>query len=118
MTRMDAETRVLPSSQCQIRATQDGDAKRLFGYSIVFDSTSEDLGGFREIIDPVAVKRTLSLNNDVIVTMNHDVSNLLGRTGADTAKIGADEVGVWYDVEVPDTQAGRDAWTLAERRDL
>ena len=116
---MGAETRVSPAKTAEIRAVEGDDgAKKLAGYAAVFDRLSEDLGGFRERIAPTAFNRTLSHGGDVVVTMNHDVNLLLGRTGASTARIGADERGVWYEVDLPDTAAGRDVWTLAERGDL
>ena len=115
----DTETRILKTAgrPIEARMNEDGD-RRLVGYGAVFDSLSEDLGGFRETITPEAFTRTVSLNNDVMVTMNHNVDLLLGRTAAATARIGVDATGVYYDVDLPDTQAGRDVWTLAERGDL
>jgi HK97 family phage prohead protease len=57
-------------------------------------------------------------DNDVLVTMNHDVNFLLGRTGAGTARVSVDEVGVRYEVDLPETTTGADVRALAERGDL
>lgn len=120
MVDMMTETRVVSvGAGLQMRAVEGDDGRRIIaGYGAVFDSLSEDLGGFRERINSQAFSRTLSHGGDVVVTMNHDVNLLLGRTRANTARISVDSVGVMYEVEVPDTQAGRDAWTLAKRGDL
>ncbi len=115
----ETETRILKTAGRPIEARMDDEGdRRLVGYGAVFDSLSEDLGGFRETITPDAFTRTVSLDNDVLVTMNHNVDLLLGRTGAATARIGVDAIGVFYDVDLPDTSAGRDVWALAQRGDL
>ena len=115
---MATETRVLDAKTHEIRAVEEDGVRKLVGYGAVFDSLSQDLGGFREKIAPGAFDRTLAHGKDVLITMNHDVNLLLGRTFAGTGRVHVDDVGLLYEVVTPDTQAGRDAWTLAARRDL
>lgn len=109
------ETRIATES-FEVRS-EDG-RNTLVGYGAVFGKRSQDLGGFREVIDPKAFNRTVSNDNDVLVTMNHDVNYLLGRTGAGTARVSVDEVGVRYEVDLPETTTGADVRALAERGDL
>jgi HK97 family phage prohead protease len=109
------ETRVATES-FEVRS-EDG-RNTLVGYGAVFGKRSQDLGGFREVIDPKAFNRTVNNDNDVLVTMNHDVNFLLGRTGAGTARVSVDEIGVRYEVDLPDTTTGADVRALAERGDL
>ena len=52
------ERRVGYLTNAELRA--DGDGSTLVGYAAMFDSPSEDLGGFTERIAPGAFKRTLS----------------------------------------------------------
>ena len=59
-------------------------SRRIKGYAIVFNSMSLDLGGFREIIMPSAVDRTLSEAMDVRALVDHDSSKVIGRTRAGT----------------------------------
>lgn len=94
------------------------DDGRLVGYAAVFGKRSQDLGGFVEEIAPAAFNRTLSFRNDVVATFNHNVDQLLGRTAANTARVAVDDIGLRYEIDVPDTQIGRDVRTLAERGDL
>lgn len=115
---MTMETRVLDAKAQQIRAVEETGVRRLVGYGAVFNSLSQDLGGFREKIAPGAFNRSLAHSLDVVVSMNHDLNLLLGRTLTGTARVSTDDVGLRYEVDVPDTQAGRDAWTLAARGDL
>ena len=120
---MTTETRVLPAATQQVRAiTGDDGVKRLRGYGVVFDSLSEDLGGFREEIAPTAANRSLDRIAqglwDCTITQNHTPNLILGRTSSGTARVGADSVGVWYEVDLPNTTAGNDAYEIASRGDF
>ena len=53
---------------------------KLSGYAIVFNAMSLDLGGFKEIILPEAVDRTLSEALDVRALVDHDTGKVIGRT--------------------------------------
>lgn len=76
------------------------------GHAAVFNSLSEDLGGFREKIMPGAFDDVLE--NDVRAYFNHDPNFLLGRVSAGTLRLGVDEKGLRYELDIPDTTAGRD----------
>jgi len=113
------ETRILGAEAVgiEVRANDDG-GRTLVGYGAVFGKRSQDLGGFQEVISPGAFNRTIKNTKDVLVTLNHDVNALLGRTAAGTARLSVDEVGVRYEVDLPDTSTGRDVEVLASRGDL
>ena len=53
--------------------------RKIRGTAIVFNDLSEDLGGFREIIAPSAVDRTMDEGSDVFALWNHDTSLPIGR---------------------------------------
>lgn len=116
---MSKETRILDlgSTSMEVREAEDG-ATTLVGYGAVFDSLSQDLGGFREKIDPKAFNRTVQNQKDILATLNHNVDALLGRTSAGTLRLGIDEVGVRYEVDLPQTSTGLDVAVLAQRGDL
>ena len=78
----------------------------VIGHAAVFNSLSEDLGGFRERIEPGAFDDVL--DNDVRAYFNHDPNFLLGRVSAGTLRLGVDEKGLRYELDIPDTTAGRD----------
>ena len=97
----------------------------LIGYGAVFNSTSRDLGGWVEEIDPAAFGAPgeggaldLTLHTRVIARTNHNSDYLLGTTDAGTLRLYLDEVGLRYEIDLPDTSAGRDAAELARRGDL
>lgn len=102
----------------ELRAAADGSAPRLVGYAAVFNSRSEDLGGFREIILPGAFDRALREGHDVRALVNHNPDKMLGRTSSKTARLSVDERGLQVEIDVPDTQDGRDTLTLVQRGDL
>jgi uncharacterized protein len=112
---MDIERRI--SGRVEIRSKAGGGAV-LSGYAAVFNSLSEDLGGFRELIKPGAFDRSLSVGHNVVARAEHDSRLLLGSTAARTLRLSADSRGLHYEVDVPDTQAGRDVLTLVRRGDL
>lgn len=89
--------------------------RRLEGYAATFD-TEADLGGFRERIAPGAFRAALS--GDVLALLDHDAGKVLGRTRSGTLRLSEDSRGLSFSLDLPDTQAGRDAIALAERGDL
>ena len=94
-----------------------GRRMRIAGHAAVFDSTSQDLGGFVERIAPGAFRKTLR-EADVRALFNHDPNLVLGRTGAGTLRLAEDRSGLAYEVELPDTTVGRDLAVSIERGDV
>jgi HK97 family phage prohead protease len=94
------------------------DARRLIGYAIVFDALSLDLGGFREIMHPDAVDRTLRNALDVRALIDHDTSRVLGRTRAGTLRLTKDAHGLRAEIDPPNTTAARDLLESVSRGDI
>ena len=107
----DIERRQL-NEGLELRA-KEGGGKTLTGYAAVFDSLSEDLGGFREIIKPGAFDRALKDKHDVRALVNHDNSLLLGRTASGTLRLSTDERGLKYEIDMLDTTAARVSTKMA-----
>lgn len=108
-----------PSVELRAYKTDD-DEKRMIveGYAIVFNSESRDLGGFTEIVLPEAVDKALERNSDVLALFDHDYGQILGRQAANTLELSKDDKGLKFQLDLPDTQLGRDVYTLIERGDL
>lgn len=100
----------------EIRRTAKG--RTLIGHAAVFNSLSEDLGGFREIIKPGAFDRALRENHDVRALVNHENSMILGRVKAGTLRLAVDSQGLRYEVDLPDTTAARDLAESIGRGDI
>lgn len=93
----------------------EGKKKIITGYAAVFNRDSEDFGGWVERIDPKAFDEVLS--DDVRALFNHDSNLILGRNGT-TLKLSIDSVGLKYEIELPDTTAGRDLFESIKRGDV
>jgi len=94
------------------------DGMTLEGYAAVFNSRSENLGGFTETIAPGAFSQTLKARNDIKLLWNHDTSAVLGSTRAGTLELREDEKGLRVMAELPDTTLGRDISYLVKRGDI
>lgn len=93
----------------QLRIVQaEGQPTRIEGLVVPYESLSEDLGGFRELVKRGAFTESLRSGRDMRVDVEHDERLLLGRTANQTARFSEDERGVWVSVEVPNTTLGRD----------
>ncbi|MEE2568598.1 HK97 family phage prohead protease [Pseudarthrobacter sp. J64] len=105
------------SRPVEFRATDTGPGI-LTGYAAVFNRFSQNLGGFVEQVDPAAFTKSLSDGVPVVARFNHEDNLLLGTTDARTLTLEIDGTGLRYEVQLPDTTAGRDVRVLAERGDL
>jgi len=111
------ETRALPG-EIEVRSDDDGKRQVITGYAAVFGSYSQDLGGFVEIIKPGAFRQALAEDQDVRALIDHDSRLILGRTKSGTLRLTEDDRGLHYEIDVPDTQAGRDVVTSIRRGDI
>jgi len=89
----------------EIRKRDDG-GSTIRGLAAVFNSLSENLGGFREQIKPGAFDKTNM--KDVRGLFNHDTNFVLGRTLSKTVRLKQTKVGLEYEIDLPDTQTIRD----------
>ena len=108
----------------ETRAAGDGqpDQQVIVGYGAVFYRESDQAGtqyplwsDTFERVMPGAFD--VALQEDV-VRGTYDHRDLLGRSDSGTLRLSVDKIGLRYEIDVPDTQAGRDAVTLLERGDL
>lgn len=131
---MDFETRVAEAKR-EIRARsldgierlyvpgtvelREGDAGwQIVGYGYVFNSLSENLGGFREQIAPGAGADVLAKSHDIRGLINHNPDLLLGRTVAKTMTVEEDDTGGQYVIDAPDTSYANDLRVSLKRGDI
>ena len=94
----------------------DDGEQRISGYAAVFNTLSDNLGGFREKIAPGAFDSVM--DDDVRALFNHEPHMILGRTTADTLQLEVDDHGLRYRIDPPDTQYARDLVKSIERKDV
>ena len=90
----------------EVRA--EGDGMTFTGYASVFNSPSQDLGGFIEYVAPGAFKRSLQSRNEVKLLWNHDSGEPLASLRGGTMQLVEDEVGLKVSAQLPNTTRGRD----------
>lgn len=90
---------------CELRAEGE-DSPEIRGYGAIFNSRSENLGGFREVIAPGAFDSVL--DDDVRALFNHDENIILGRTKSGSLSLSVDSRGLSYVITPPNTATVRD----------
>ena len=102
-------------------ATSTSESRHIEGYAIVFNSLSNDLGGFREIIEQGAIDDELINNSDIVCLLNHDIKRgLLARSyhGRGSLKLEIDEHGLHYSFDAPNTDLGDEVLEGIRRGDI
>ena len=110
------ETRLFQVDGFEVR--EDVDGMHLEGYAALFNSRSENLGGFTEIIQPGAFRASLKARNNVFLLYNHDTNAVLASTRAGTLTLVEDERGLKISASIAPTSTGRDVAVLVKRGDL
>lgn len=114
---MEKEFRVLSAEGAEVRSTG---GRQVAGYGIVFNSRSELMGNFREIILPEAIEGVLE-KSDVLALLNHDESRgILARSdmGRGTLTLTPERKGLKYSFESPNTSLGDELIEGLKRKDI
>jgi HK97 family phage prohead protease len=116
----EIEIRTGKAAPVEFRKAAEGSKSpgTLSGYAIVYNSLSRDLGGFVERVLPEATAKSLADQVRVMGRYNHDNNFLLGTTEAGTLRMVSDDKGLRYEIDLPNTSAGRDVAELSARGDL
>lgn len=96
----------------------------IVGYAAVFYNPSDPGTVYRmfdwleERISPGAFDRAIKESHDARGLFNHQPANILGRVKSGTTRLSVDKFGLRYEIDVPDTQVGRDTLTSIKRGDI
>jgi HK97 family phage prohead protease len=102
------------------RAAQDdlpNDLPILRGYAALFDTLSEDMGGWYEEILPGAFEKTLRAD-DIRALWQHNVNYVLGRMSNGTLTLREDLTGLEFTIRPPDASWARDVVEVIRRGDV
>jgi len=97
---------------------------QIVGYGSVFHRANDPgtqyelWGGVFERVAPGAFDAALKRRDDARALFNHDPNHVLGRLAAGTLRLSVDNVGLRYEIDPPDTQAGRDTLESIRRGDI
>ncbi|OFW53220.1 MAG: hypothetical protein A2163_09740 [Actinobacteria bacterium RBG_13_35_12] len=101
----------------EIRA-DEGEKSKIKGTASVFNVMSEDLGGFKEIIEPSSFG-SIIYENDIKALINHDPNLILGRNQrSKTLRLVEDEQGLKFEVDPPNTSYANDLIISMARGDI
>jgi len=105
-------------AEIELRSDESDDSKKtLSGYAAKFDSLSVPLYNFREKIKKGAFAKSIEKNN-IRALWNHNTDFVLGSTKNKTLRLQEDDRGLKFDLDLPDTQIGRDAAVSVSRGDV
>jgi HK97 family phage prohead protease len=103
------ETRSYKATRLEVRKAADGSMK-LAGTAIVFDSASQDLGGFVEIVKYESVQKSLARNSDVFMLWQHDSAQPLARVKTGTLKLTLNRASLDFTATLPQSPLGQNAY--------
>ena len=111
-------------ARCKIQRRGEGDPVRIVGYASVFykpDDAGTEFelweGAFERIM-PGTFKRAIDERADVMGLFNHSGDRVLGRTASGTMRLKEDSVGLFYEIDAPDTPTAAEVIELVERGDV
>lgn len=115
------EIRALPVT-LEVRATEGDEGKRTITGAIKYSSDSAEMRDywgdtFVETIDKEAFKDSITSRN-VVGLWSHDTSQILGNTKSGTLRLTNTDTELRFELDIPNTTVGNDAWELIQRGDV
>ena len=105
------ETRIIrkPLELCAAKGSDGGDV--FSGYVFAWDTPSDDLGGFREIIKQGAAAKFLAGGKNLFAVLDHEkhVENVLGDINQGRLKLWEDDKGLAFQINAVPTTAAQNA---------
>ncbi|HEY0008098.1 MAG TPA: HK97 family phage prohead protease, partial [Tepidisphaeraceae bacterium] len=96
------------ADKLELRAGEGDSPSVLLGYAAVFNSDSEDLGGFVERLLPGSFADSLTDGSDIRALVGHDDAKLLGRSSSGTLRLAEDERGLRVEIDLPNVSYAND----------
>lgn len=113
------ELRGLTSSSIEVRENENG-ARTISGYAVKWEMKSHTMGywqRFKEQFRKGAFTDSLT-QDDQLALWSHDTSQVLGRTKNGTLRLIEDEIGLRFELDLPNTTLGNDAYETIKRGDV
>jgi len=106
----------------EVRASEGEEGQRTITGAIKYNTESAEMRDywgdtFVETIDKEAFKDSLASRN-VIGLWSHDTSQVLGNTKSGTLRLTNMENELRFELDIPNTTVGNDAWELIQRGDV
>lgn len=113
------ETRELITDQIEIREDDDGN-RTLSGYAVKWEKKSHVLGyyyKFREQFKKGAFADSIK-NGDQRFLWDHKTGKVLGRIKNGTLRLNEDDIGLRFELDLPNTTLGNDTYESIKRGDV
>lgn len=113
------EKRELLSDGIEVRESESG-VKTITGYAVKWEKKSQTMGfwmRFKEQFRQGAFVDSLTAD-DQRALWSHDTSQVLGRTKNGTLRLSEDDTGLRFELDLPETTLGRDAYETIKRGDV
>lgn len=113
------EKREIVTDGIEIREGEDG-KRTIQGYAVKWEMKSQTMGywyRFKEQFKKGAFTESLT-NEDQRALWSHDTSQVLGRTKNGTLRLFEDEVGLRFELDLPNTTLGNDTYETIKRGDV
>jgi HK97 family phage prohead protease len=104
-------------NKVEFRSSTEENGKRIIEAIIPYNSKSQDLGGFREVITETAFKRSISQNKNIFAYYNHDDNKILGSTKSKTLELRSEDEGLHCKLFLGETSFANDCWDIISRND-
>jgi len=113
------ELRFLRVEQIEVRAqTEEDQGMQVSGYVVKWDTRSQLIWGyFYEKVAKGAFARALK-ENVIKALWNHRTDFVLGSTKSGTLRLQEDDVGLYFEIDLPENTWGRDAFESISRGDV
>lgn len=102
---------------CPVELRSGAESRLIGGYALKFNKPSQNLGGYVERIAPSFPSESRAAGwPGVVCRYNHNDEMVLGTTHSGTLKVFTDDIGMLYEVDVP--QCRGDVLEMVSRRDV
>ena len=92
------------------------DGRTISGYAIVYEQESQPIGGeFVEVIEKRALDNVDTSN--IYLLYQHNTEDVLASTKGGSLSLRSTDKGLYFTASLPDTQLGKDTYTLIKRGD-
>lgn len=117
--KMKPETRELLTDGIEVREFENG-TRTITGYAVKWEMKSHTMGywrRFKEQFQKGSFRDSLT-NDDQRALWSHDTSQVLGRTKNGTLRLFEDDIGLRFELDLPNTTLGNDAFETIKRGDV
>lgn len=119
-TQLERRTTILRDIKFAEARADTNETAVIEGYAAVFDTWSEELGGyfpFREKVAKGAFTDSIT-DDDIRALFNHDPNYIIGRNKAGTLELSEDENGLLVRITPPNNSVGKDLMESIRRGDI